>query len=232
MDFLSQITSDGAGERRFSAGDALDALASAAHGAHRGPLLRLAHGKLGGGATEHENTDHPLTAQLGDDVETTAASPRPAAPSHLDALEPRLRRGVVLRAGEESCEVAVEGRPVSARYVGAFPRPRTERVAPGHLVALSTAADDSAVVVFRWYDAVVLGTSGEQVQMWEPAHGEVLATLRYPDRHHRQGTRAYLSAGLPGAEWWLAGPVPAAAHEADVELGEVERFCTQHGLWG
>ena len=105
-------------------------------------------------------------------------------------------------------------------------------MAPGHLVALATAGDGSAVVVFRWYDALVLDATGEQVRVWEPAHGQVLATPRHPGHHHhRPGTRAYLSAGLAGARWWLAGPVTAAAQHADVELDEVERFCTQHGLW-
>jgi hypothetical protein len=30
-------------------------------------------------------------------------------------------------------------------------------VSPGHLVAVATAPDGSEVVVWRWYDAVVLG---------------------------------------------------------------------------
>src|SRR5208282_6584735 len=40
-----------------------------------------------------------------------------------------------------------------------------------------------------------------------------------------------LSAGLPGAGWWVAGAAVAVAEDADVELDEVERFCTEHGLW-
>jgi hypothetical protein len=47
----------------------------------------------------------------------------------------------------------------------------------------------------------------------------------------RPGTRAYLSAGLPGAEWWVAGPAATAAESADVELDEVERLYTEHNLW-
>lgn len=150
------------------------------------------------------------------------------APGGRDGVQ-RLHRGVVLRVREELCEVLVEGRPTWARYARAFPSPRTERVAPGHLVALATAGDGTTVVVFRWYDAVVLGATDGRVQMWEPAHGQVLATA--PHHHHRPGTRAYLSSGLPGADWWLAGPVTGTAEEADVELDEVERFCTEHGLW-
>jgi hypothetical protein len=40
-----------------------------------------------------------------------------------------------------------------------------------------------------------------------------------------------LSAGLPGADWWVAGAVVAEAADADVELDAVERFCTEHDLW-
>jgi hypothetical protein len=44
-------------------------------------------------------------------------------------------------------------------------------------------------------------------------------------------SRAYLSAGLPGAEWWVAGPVVAEADEALVELDEVASRYTERGLW-
>ena len=162
-------------------------------------------------------------------MDLPSRAPAPYPPGSV--AEPRLRRAVVLRVHEECCEVLVEDWTVLARYTSAFPRPRTERVAPGHLVALATAADGGALVAFRWYDAVVLANRDGQVQMWEPAHGEVLATPRRPSQHYRPGTRAYLSGGLPGAKWWLAGPVTAAADDADVELDEVERFCTEHGLW-
>ncbi len=58
------------------------------------------------------------------------------------------------------------------------------------------------------------------------------ATHRAASRQRRQpGTRAYLSAGLPGADWWVAGHAATAAEQADVELDEVERFCTEHDLW-
>lgn len=144
----------------------------------------------------------------------------------------RLHRGIVLRSKENACEVLLGGRPMWARYAGAFPNPRVERVSPGHLVALATAAGDTPVVVFRWYDAVVLGAAGDQVRMWEPAHGEVLATPRHSRQPWQPGTRAYLSAGLPGANWWVAGHATTAAEQADVELDEVERFCTEHDLWG
>jgi len=88
------------------------------------------------------------------------------------------------------------------------------------------------VVVFRWYDAVVLEATSDQVQVWEPAHGPVLAAPRRCQQPRQPGTRAYLSAGLPGADWWVAGHAATAAEQADVELGEVERFRTEHDLWG
>ena len=187
-------------------------------------------GHAGMPAAERESGERFLVHHLLD--APASATPGGAEPAwRPDGREQRLRLGVVLGVEEESCQVLVEGRPVLARYAGAFPSPRTERVAPGHLVALATAGDGGAVVVFRWYDAVVLAASGEQVKMWEPAHGQVLATARRPGQRYEVGTRAYLSAGLPGAHWWLAGPVTATAEEADVEVNEVERFCTEHDLW-
>jgi hypothetical protein len=40
-----------------------------------------------------------------------------------------------------------------------------------------------------------------------------------------------VSAGLPGADWWVAGAAAARAEAADVELDEVERFYTERDLW-
>ena len=162
-------------------------------------------GHAGVPATERESGERFLAHHLLDAPATT--TPSSAEPARRGGgTEQRLRRGVVLRVEEESCEVLIEDQPVSARYASALPSPRAER-------------------------AVVIDTRGEQVQVWEPAHGQVLTAPRRPGQDHRPGTRAYLSAGLAGAEWWLAGPVTATAEEADVELDEVERFCTQHGLW-
>ena len=85
-------------------------------------------------------------------------------------------------------------------------------------------------MVWRWYDAVVLGEEDARTRLWEPSHGEVEAQPR--GRQQRQpGSRAYLSAGLPGADWWVAGSVAAKAEDADVELDEVTRLYTEHGLW-
>ena len=92
-------------------------------------------------------------------------------------------------------------------------------------------------MVWRWYDAVVLGAEtlrGDEtglVRLWEPAHGEVAARPRRAEQHLQPGNRAYLSAGLPGADWWVAGAAVAKAEDADVELHEVELFCTEHDLW-
>jgi len=72
------------------------------------------------------------------------------APSH------RLRLAIVLDTTKEACGVFAAGQRVEVRYMPAFPRPRVERVAPGNLAAIATAAAGSEVVVWRWFDAVVL----------------------------------------------------------------------------
>jgi hypothetical protein len=151
-----------------------------------------------------------------------------------DFIVPRLRCGLVLRSDEDACQVVAEGKTVSVRYAPQFPAPRRERVLPGHLVAIAEAPGVSGVVVWRWYDAVVLGgdaDDADSVRLWEPAHGEVAARPRQLRQHYGPGTRAYLSAGLPGAEWWVAGRAVDAAEDAEVELDEVERLYTDHGLW-
>jgi hypothetical protein len=152
-----------------------------------------------------------------------------AAANH-DLVSARLRRGIVLRVQEDTCEIFSAGQSESVAFATHFPTPRTQRVAPGHLVAVATAPNGSDVVIWRWYDAVVLGQEAGLIQMWEPAHGEVLARPRRPQQP-QPGTRAYLSAGLPGADWWLAGAVSARAEDADVELDEVELFYNEHDLW-
>jgi hypothetical protein len=139
--------------------------------------------------------------------------------------------GIVLRVHEDACQILRAGQLSSVRFAKPFPAPRTERVSPGHLVAVAAAADGAEAVVWRWYDAVVLGEENGLVRLWEPAHGEVTAQPRNAGLHRQAGTRAYLSAGLPGADWWVAGAAVALAEDADVELDEVGRFCTEHGLW-
>ena len=145
---------------------------------------------------------------------------------------PRLHCGIVLRVEEDACQILADGQVVSVRYASPFPKPRTERVSPGHLVAVAEVPGGSDAVVWRWYDAVVLASEARSVRLWEPAHGEVIAQPRRPQQRYDPGTRAYLSAGLPGAQWWVAGRAVDRAEDADVELTEVERLYTEHGLWG
>ena len=144
---------------------------------------------------------------------------------------PRLRCGIVLGAGEDACQVLAGGQVVSVRYASQLPAPRRERVLPGHLVAIAGVPGGSAAVVWRWYDAVVLGSEAGSVRLWEPAHGEVVAQPRRPQQRYDPGTRAYLSAGLPGAEWWVAGRAVDQAEDAEVELNEVGRFYAEQDMW-
>jgi hypothetical protein len=94
---------------------------------------------------------------------------------------------------------------------------------------MTTAANGTETLVWRWYDALVLADEEDAVRLWEPAHGEILARPRPEYRPGLRGTRAYLSAGLPGADWWVAGSAPATAQDADTELGEVEDLYTERG---
>lgn len=148
-----------------------------------------------------------------------------------DVAGARLECGIVVRVREDVCELAKYGRLYRFRYATLFPSPRTERVSPGHLVAVGTAPDGAEVVVWRWYDAVVLGVETGLIRMWEPSHGAVLAQPRTTHQRQEAGTRAYLSAGLPGADWWVAGRATANAEDAAVEVDEVERLYTEHDLW-
>ena len=143
-----------------------------------------------------------------------------------------LTSAVVLATSEQACDVASPtGESESVRYADVFPSPRIERVSPGHLVAVATAEDGVRRVVWRWFDAVVLGPEGGLVRLWEPAHGEVLARPRGTTSSWRPGGRAYASAGLPGADWWVAGPATAQPGDAGVELDEVARFYADRDLW-
>jgi hypothetical protein len=144
----------------------------------------------------------------------------------------RLRTARVIRAGEDACEVWSGGEVSSAGFAPMFPSPRAERVSPGHLVAIATGPDGTDVVVWRWYDAVVLGTEDDgSVRLWEPAHGEVVAQARASYQQQDPGSRAYASAGLPGADWWVAGSACGSPHSPGVELDEVDALYTKNGLW-
>ena len=143
-----------------------------------------------------------------------------------------LRPGIVVGTTEDICTVVTDGTPVDVAYADFFPTPRVERVVPGHLVALAAAPDGRVMVVWRWFDAVVQDVSAGSVRLWEPAHGSVLARPRAEVPSYAPGSRAYLSAGLPGAQWWVAGTVVQKAEDADVELTEVEAFLAELGLRG
>ena len=148
-----------------------------------------------------------------------------------DSADPLpLASGVVIGVTEDRCGLAHGGATIVAEYAPQLPAPRIERFSPGHRVAFARTADGRVVVLWRWYDAVVIGTEGDLVRLWEPAHGEVLAVPRVADHGLVPGMRAYLSAGLPGAEWWVAGRA-RAGDEAGVELDAVVALYTEHGLW-
>ena len=138
----------------------------------------------------------------------------------------------MLRVEEHACEVWIGDQVASVTYAPQFPSPRIERVSPGHLVAVAKAPHRKDVVVWRWYDAVVVGEEADgSVRLWEPAHGEVVAQPRQANQQWDRGSRAYLSSGLPGADWWVAGPVVVQPDDAQVELNEVRRLYTENGLW-
>lgn len=148
------------------------------------------------------------------------------------AATPSLRTARVLRVTDETCEVWRDGAVAVVAFAPTVPAPRTERVSPGHLVAIATPADGRDVVVWRWFDAVVLGEEADgSVRLWEAAHGEVLARRRPGCRHLEPGVRAYASAGLPGADWWVASPVGAGDVVPPVDLEEVAAFYASNDLW-
>ncbi len=153
----------------------------------------------------------------------------PAAP----AAAPRLRSARVLRVAENACDVWGEGGHVSSvRFAPTMPAPRLERVSPGHLVAIATSANGAEVVVWRWYDAVVLApVDAGSVRLWEPAHGEVIARPGPSYDDVEPGHRAYASAGLPGADWWVACAVATPSKSAHVELDQVQALYDENDLW-
>lgn len=142
-----------------------------------------------------------------------------------------LRLAIVLDAHEDRCRVVDSSGVSDVGYATAFPRPRKDRVAPGNLVAIAFDADGTALIVWRWFDAVVTDLRGGHVTLWEPFHGTIQAQPRDPDRGFVLGSRVYASAGLPGAGWWIAGPAVAEVADADVDDDHVVEFFTAHGLW-
>lgn len=143
-----------------------------------------------------------------------------------------LRVARVLRVEEESCEVWTADGVVKVGFAAMFPTPRLERVSPGHLVALAAGPGGEEVVVWRWYDAVILGPTGQgKIHLWEPAHGVVVAQRRPMYEDAEPGSRAYASAGLPGADWWVAGPAVRLPRATDIDLAEVDALFTENQLW-
>ena len=150
----------------------------------------------------------------------------------MSRLTHRMHTARVIRVNESFCDVWHHGAVTSLGFAATFPSPRAERVSPGHLVAIATWPDGRSAVVWRWYDAVVLGpVTHRSVPLWEPAHGEVVAHLRSPQQSLEPGSRVWASAGLPGAEWWVAAGAEAAPETAEVELEEVDALYTGAGLW-
>ncbi len=139
------------------------------------------------------------------------------------------RAAVVLRPEQQRCEVDFGNETAFVGYGVPF-SPRAKTLTPGHLVAVTGADDGTALILWRWYDAVVLEQSAERVRLWEPNHGEVLARARDVQYRYPTGSRAYASAGLPGSDWWVEGPV-GAVQDADVAMVHVYEFYAAHDLW-
>jgi hypothetical protein len=143
-----------------------------------------------------------------------------------------LRTYRVLRVDEHACEVWSEVGTRSIRFAPMFPSPRAKRVSPGHLVAFATGPNGDEVVVWRWFDAVVLGREPDgSIRLWEPSHGEVIAQPRASWEPCDPGSRVYASAGLPGSEWWVAASADADPWTVEVELDAVDKLYTENHLW-
>lgn len=148
------------------------------------------------------------------------------------AMPSSVRVARVLRVEENRCDVWTEEGAASVSFAAIFPKPRVERVAPGHLVALAARPGAPEVIIWRWYDAVVLGPELDgTVQLWEPGHGEVLAKRRPSYGSVEPGARIYASSGLPGAEWWAAGQATGLPGPGDVDLDEAVALYTENELW-
>jgi len=61
-------------------------------------------------------------------------------PANQDLVPARLRRGIVVRVREDAREIVRDRQLCSVRSAALFPSPRTERVSPGHLVAIASTA--------------------------------------------------------------------------------------------
>jgi hypothetical protein len=63
------------------------------------------------------------------------------------------------------------------------------------------------------------------------SRGEVLARARATYRRQDPGSRAWASAGLPGAPWWITDGTDGGGSVDNVDLDEVEALYTENGLW-
>jgi hypothetical protein len=144
----------------------------------------------------------------------------------------QLHTAVVVSVSETDCRTWSSGGLASITFAPQFPAPRMERVSPGHLVAVATAPDGRSVVVWRWYDVVILhGEAGTSLRLWEPGHGEVDARGNAHYRPRNPGSRAYASAGLRGGDWWVSGPIVDNPGDAAVELDEVRALYDVNHMW-
>lgn len=142
---------------------------------------------------------------------------------------------IALTVTEDDAEVHDGAASRRVRFAPPVPAPRTERVRPGHLVAVARLGDEAAIL-WRWFDAVVLDCSADAVRLWEPAHGLITAQLRDAHSLPAPGRRVHVSAGLPGADWWALAPRSADPRDVDpqslqTDLDAVRQLYTEHGLW-
>ena len=70
----------------------------------------------------------------------------------------RTRTAVMLRPGDDQCEVLPASGTALVEYAAPF-RPRAKSLTFGHLVAVTTTPDGSAFIIWRWFDAVVVQQS-------------------------------------------------------------------------
>ena len=99
-------------------------------------------------------------------------------------------------------------------------------------MAVATGPNGVEAVLWRWFDAVVLGNEADGlVRLWEPAHGEIIARARPSYARQDPGSRAFASAGLPGAEWWVADSADCLPHQAELELDVVDALYAKNDLW-
>src|SRR3954451_24076504 len=83
-----------------------------------------------------------------------------------DAESRQATVAVVLRPAEDQCEVLSANGTALVAYAAPF-RSRAASLTPGHLVAVTSGSEAAPVIIWRWFDAVVLEQSAEGVRLWE-----------------------------------------------------------------